>query len=102
MNKRKEYVDYQEILLEELKNPEFAVGYLNESLKDKDQRVFLLALKNVFQAQGGDMTSLAKEINISRQNIYRILSTRGNPRWENLSSLLDKMGLEIQLSLKRK
>jgi len=41
------YKDFREHLLKKLKNPEVALAYLNEASRDEDQRVFLLALKNV-------------------------------------------------------
>jgi DNA-binding phage protein len=42
--------------MERLKDPELALAYLNEAVNDEDQRVFLLALKDVIEANGGDMT----------------------------------------------
>lgn len=44
--------DYREILLERLKDEEYALMYLNEALKDEDHQVFLLALKDVIESQG--------------------------------------------------
>ena len=95
MNKR--HKDFNVYLTEALQDPKLARAYLNEALADEDQRVFLLALKNVLEAQGGDMTSLAEEANISRQNLYRMLSTKGNPRWDNLRSVLYTLGLELEI-----
>lgn len=53
------YRDYQEELIEYLKDHDEAVAYLNtdweESLKgdEESQKLFLLALRNVAEAQGG-------------------------------------------------
>jgi DNA-binding phage protein len=49
---KREFRDYQEKLIQDLQDPEEASLYLNEALKDEDPRVFLLALKNVCEAQG--------------------------------------------------
>jgi DNA-binding phage protein len=49
MNKKR-FVDYHENLLERLQDPKFAAAYLNEAVLDEDQRVFLLALKDVIEA----------------------------------------------------
>ncbi len=46
----KRHTDYQEFLNERLQNKELAANYLNEALKDEDQRVPLLALNNIWQA----------------------------------------------------
>lgn len=95
--KKKIYKDYQELLLDELKDPEIALGYLNEALLDDDQRVFLLALKDVLQARGEDITALAKAIDMSRPSIYRMLSKSGNPRWDSLSPIFNALGYHMQL-----
>jgi DNA-binding phage protein len=63
--------DFQEYLLHALQDPKTALAYLNEALLDEDQRVFLLALKNVLEAQGGDMSALAREAQLNRENLYR-------------------------------
>lgn len=44
-------INYQDYLIESLKNPEEAAGYLNAALEGGDIEVFLLALRNVILAQ---------------------------------------------------
>jgi len=94
--------NYEESLLEALKNNEEALAYLNASLMDEDQEVFLLALKHVLKAQGVDISAFAQETNITRQNIYHMLSKKGNPRWQNFRSIIDAMGLQFRLETKYK
>jgi probable addiction module antidote protein len=101
MTKNTLHTNYSDWLLEELQDPKLALAYLNEALKDEDQRVFLLALKNVLEAQGGDMSAIAEEANLNRQNLYRMLSTKGNPRWDSLTSLFNVLGLQVHLSQKK-
>ncbi len=48
---KKQHKDFQEYLLNVLQDPKKALAYLNEASKDPDQRVFLLALTEVIQAQ---------------------------------------------------
>ena len=47
MSKKRKHTDFKDYLLKKLQDPEFALDYLNEALEDEDQRVFLIALKNV-------------------------------------------------------
>ena len=58
--------DYQEALLEALKDPEEAKVYLEVALEeyeeDNDKDAFLLALRNVAEAQGG-LSALARRTN---------------------------------------
>ena len=44
---------YKENLLESLKDPETAAEYLTACLDDGDMDVFILALRDVAEAQGG-------------------------------------------------
>jgi probable addiction module antidote protein len=85
---KREFRDYQDKLIQDLQDPEEASLYLNEALKDEDPRVFLLALKNVCEAQGETMAALAKQAKISREKLYCILSQKGNPKLNNAVFLL--------------
>jgi DNA-binding phage protein len=71
---KRTFRDYQEKLLEDLQDPELATAYLNVALTDEDPRVFLLALKNVCEAQGKEMTTLAKKTESLRDTFYEIYS----------------------------
>jgi probable addiction module antidote protein len=93
---------YQEKLLNDLQDPELARLYLNEALEDEDPRMFLLALKNIYNARGTAMTDLAKETNVSRENLYRILSKKGNPKLNNIVSLLHAAGFSLSVQPTKK
>jgi probable addiction module antidote protein len=95
MNKRLR--GYQEDLLESLKDPREAIEYLNAALMDEDQRVFLLAVRNVLEARGETLSSLARESNLNRENLTRILSAKGNPRLDSIRSMLHTMGFELAI-----
>src|SRR5438552_802591 len=99
---KRKFRDYQEKLIQDLQDPEEASLYLNEALKDEDPRIFLLALKNVCEAQGQAMASLARQAKISRENLYRILSKKGNPKLNNVVSLLGAVGFQLSVSPYRK
>ncbi len=94
---------YQEWLLEKLKNHDEAIAYLNEALEEslkgdeESQHLFLLALRNVAEAQGG-IGNLAKKAHVGRESLYKTLSEKGNPKWHTLVSLVIALGLNIRLS----
>jgi len=48
-----EITEYQKDLIEALKNPAEAAAYLNAALEEVDRETFLLALRNVAEANGG-------------------------------------------------
>lgn len=97
---KKRNADYHEDLVESLKDPEEAIGYLRAALEESDvPEVFLVALRNVAEARG--MTRLAREARLNRENLYKILSSRGNPELSSLYALLDALGLKLSIELKR-
>jgi DNA-binding phage protein len=51
--------EYQQDLIEGLKNPEEAAAYLNAALEEGDRETFLLALRNMAEANGGPEQSTA-------------------------------------------
>lgn len=97
MNKKARLIDYQEELLKSLQDPKEAAAYLNAALVDEDPRIFLIALKNVIAAQEEDISSLAKKAQLNRENLYRMLSSRGNPKLTSIVSLLDAVGLHLEV-----
>ena len=94
---------YQDWLIDKLKDHDEAVAYLNaaleESLKgdEESQHLFLLALRNVAEAQGG-VAQLAKKARVGRESLYKALSKTGNPKWHTLVSLIIGLGLNLRLS----
>ncbi|WP_299413912.1 transcriptional regulator [Acaryochloris sp. IP29b_bin.148] len=89
---------YQDDLLIRLKNANYAATYLktalDEMLKDGNTEAFLLALKNVLQANG-KVKDIATEADITRHHLYRLLSEDGSPTLATLVAVLNAVGLSI-------
>jgi probable addiction module antidote protein len=85
---------YQQDLINSLKDPLEAAAYLNAAIEEGEKEVFLLALRNVAEAHGG-MGLIAERSNLNRENLYRMLSKRGNPEIKSLYCLLQAMGLKL-------
>lgn len=94
MNNR--LIDYQEKLLQDLQDPQEAMAYLNAALMDEDPRIFLLALKNVVAAQG-KVSKIAKMTKLNRENLYRMLSAKGNPKLTSIIPVLQSLGLHFSV-----
>lgn len=92
-------VHYDAGLKEALADPKEAAAYLNAALEDGSQEVFLMALRDVADARG--LTHLARETSLNRENMYRILSKKGNPRLSSLRALLDSLGLKLVVEPRR-
>jgi len=91
---------YQETLIEALKDPEEASGYLNAALEAGDRKMFLVALRNVAEAHGG-MMRLSRKTRLSRPNLYRMLSLKGHPEVQSLHKILEAFGLTLRVSPKK-
>ena len=89
---------YQEALLQALQNPQEAAEYLTAALEDGDSAVFVLALRNVADAQG--MRTVAHKAQLNRENLYRMLSEQGNPQLGSLTALLDAINLRLAITVK--
>lgn len=77
-------------------DPEEATLYLQAAMEDEDPRVFLLALKDVADACGG-MGKLAQATGLNRENLYRMLSAKGNPELGSLARVLRAVGLRLRV-----
>ena len=91
-------VDYKEWLLEQLKDLDFAAGYITEAIAEGEP-AFLLAVRDVVEAQGG-IGELAKNTALNREGLYDMLSEKGNPRLSSLSTVFDSIGLQIAVTKK--
>lgn len=88
--------EYQKDLIKSLKDPEEAAAYLNAAMEEGDRETFLLALRNIAEANGG-IKAVAEKSHLNRESLYRTLSRRGNPEIKTLFNLLPQMGLKLSV-----
>ena len=105
MNKEallKHTTSYEEELIEDLKDPEEAMAYLETAFEsyesDGDTEALLLAMRDVAEAQGG-IGELAKRTAVSREHLYEILAGKYNPRLDNWLNILSGLGFRVRLEL---
>lgn len=101
--KSKASVRHEEGLLEDLKDLNFVVGYLNSILDglsaDESLDPFLLALNRVAKAHG--VQKIAMNSKLTRDAIYKALSKKGNPTFSTLHGILETIGLQLHVQKKR-
>jgi probable addiction module antidote protein len=99
MNKTTRFRDYH---LEKLKDPQESKRYLEVALeeyeKDRDTETFLLALRDVAEARGG-IGKLTMEANLNRQNLYKALSKKGNPKIHTVGNILRVLGFRLSVEV---
>jgi len=92
--------NFRDYLSTRLQDPQEAAAYLKMALeeyeKDGNAEAFLLALRSVVEAMGG-ISELAKRTNLNRQNLYRALSGKGNPKWSTLGTILGGLGFRLSI-----
>lgn len=88
---------HDEWLMAQLADAEFAAEYLNAASEDDDPKTYLTAMRKVVEARGG-MASVAEKASLSRETLYRTLSTRGNPTIKTLTAVLKATGLKFGIS----
>jgi len=97
---KRQFRKFEDSLRERLSDPEYARVFLDVALEeyeeDGDTEAFLLALRDVAEAQGG-LTKLAEQTNLNRQNLYKALSEEGNPRLKTLGAILHKLGFRLSV-----
>ncbi|MDO8520228.1 MAG: putative addiction module antidote protein [Deltaproteobacteria bacterium] len=97
---RKKTLKFREYHLEKLKNRKEAQVYLEVALeefeKDGDKEIFLKALRDVAEAQGG-LTHLSERAHLNRQNLYKALSKKGNPKLETVGLILHGLGFRFSI-----
>ncbi len=92
----KPYKSYREGLLGRLKDPNEAAAYVNAALETGEPRDFLVAMRNVVEAQG-NFSKIAKRAHLPRTHLYSILSEKGNPEFLTLERLMTVLGLRLSV-----
>jgi probable addiction module antidote protein len=75
-------------------DPAYAVELLNGILEDGDQGELLIVLRQLAKAFGG-VQKVAESANLNPTQLYRTLSSDGNPELSSLSAILKAMGLRL-------
>ena len=81
-----------------LRDPENAALYLAEYLEEGNMELFQEALRNVAKAQEGGVRAVAKQADVSRENLYKALSKKGKPQMETVTKMLSALGLRFTIT----
>lgn len=100
MKKKSVTVSHEEEQIREFrKKPARAVEYLNACIQvafeENDPELVLTALALV--AKAGGMTHVAKEADLQRESLHRMLSRRGNPEWNSIFRVFKALHLRPRL-----
>lgn len=76
-----------------LTTPEMCAVFLTEALKSNDSPYIAHALGAVARARG--MAEVARKSGLSREDLHRALSDKGNPELATLLKVLEAVGLKL-------
>lgn len=100
VNKKPEpYRDFSTLLIEDLKDPEYATEFLNnaieEFLEDGDIKSFNAILGYIIKA--GNVSQIAKRCDMSRSQIYRMINGDCEPGLLKTFKLLHAIGFQFKV-----
>jgi probable addiction module antidote protein len=76
-----------------LKSPQAIAAYLSEAFETGDERFIAEALGTVARAKG--MAGIANETGLSREGLYRSLSSAGRPELATTMKVLDALDMRL-------
>lgn len=76
-----------------LKTDEEIAVYLDEMLSENDPAMITHALGVIARAKG--MTQLARDTGVSREGLYKALSSDGNPEFSTVIKVISALGLKL-------
>jgi len=81
---------------ETLNTKEDIAAYLDAVLEDGDPELLKAALGDIARAKG--MTELARASGLGRANLYKALSSEGNPEFATVAKVLRALGLRLTVA----
>ena len=94
------YRKFKDYHIEQLRDPEDAKIYLSVALEDyeinEDIDAFLLAVRDVAEAQGG-ISKLAERLSLTYDGLNKVLSENGNPQLNTIREILHELGFKFSI-----
>jgi probable addiction module antidote protein len=81
---------------EYLDSPEMIHKYLKAAFEEGNSELLMVAIGNVAKAKG--MSEIAKETNLSRQNLYKALSANSSPKFETVKKVIEALGCKLAIA----
>ena len=93
--------DWNEFMLEQLKDEEFAKDYLNESLleyvQNGDFKLFFKSLEDVVKARSS-VRKFAQKAELDRANLCAILKGKRKPQLHTVLKILNELGYSFKVA----
>jgi probable addiction module antidote protein len=94
------YRKFKDYHIEQLRDPDDAKIYLSVAFEDyeknEDIDAFLLAVRDVAEAQGG-LSQLAERLSFTDEGLNKVLSENGNPQLNTMRKILHELGFKFSI-----
>jgi probable addiction module antidote protein len=84
-------------VVEYLKTEEDMVLYFDACLEEGDPALITAALGDIARAKG--MSQVARDAGISREGLYKALSSEGNPEFATVLKVMKALGLKLHATI---
>lgn len=89
-------VNYDDFIVDAIRDPDEAAAYLEAVIELNDAPALLVALRDVARAHG--IAEIARRANLGEKTLFRSLSSKGNPTFSTICSVLKAMGLRLSIA----
>ncbi len=93
--------DFNDFLIEQLKNEDFQKEYMNESLaeyiKDGNFNAFFRSLENVIRSRDS-ISGFCKKAGIDRALLYDIFAGKRVPKIDTLAKIMKTLGYSLKVA----
>ena len=95
-----EFRNFDDIVREELQDPQEAQAYLDVAIElyeeDGDTQAFLMALRDVVEAQGG-LGKLAQRTPFKEQKLDALFASKKKPEFSTVGAILHGLGFTLSV-----
>jgi len=89
---------YEWDMADNINSKEDVLAYLEAAFEENDTETLFDVIGAIARSKG--MMTIAKKLGLSRESLYKSLSTGGNPSFNTVVKVLDNLG--YQLSVRQK
>jgi probable addiction module antidote protein len=89
---------YKWDMADHIKTKDDVIGYFEAALEENNTELLFEVIGDIARSEG--MTQLAREMNLSRESLYRSFSRAGNPSFTTVVKLLDLLGYRVEIKQK--
>ena len=79
----------------DIENDEDKIAYIQAAFEDGDPAVIVNAIGNLARVRG--MSRIARDTGLGRANLYRALSSEGNPEFVTILKVVKALGMRLDV-----